>query len=100
MLLSQPLAGERVLGTVGAPLPGVQAKIVPFDGESGGGGGGGGGGGDGGGDDGGSSATGHLLVKGPGLFSEYFGRPQATAEAWDSEGWFKTGDTARRDKDG
>lgn len=33
-------------------------------------------------------------MKGDNLFKEYWRRPDATAEAFDSEGWFKTGDTA------
>lgn len=40
------------------------------------------------------SGPGELLVKGDNLFKEYWGKPEATAEAFDSEGWFKTGDTA------
>ena len=35
-----------------------------------------------------------MRVKGPTLFSVYFGREEATAEAFDDEGWFRTGDTA------
>ncbi|DBA89367.1 TPA: Acyl-CoA synthetase member 3, mitochondrial [Trebouxia sp. C0004] len=37
---------------------------------------------------------GELLVKGDILFKEYWRRPEATAEAFDQDGWFKTGDTA------
>jgi len=33
-------------------------------------------------------------VKGDILFKEYWRRPEATAEAFDHDGWFKTGDTA------
>ena len=33
-------------------------------------------------------------MKGDMLFKEYWRRPEATAEAFDQEGWFKTGDTA------
>lgn len=33
-------------------------------------------------------------MKGENLFKEYWNRPDATAEAFDADGWFKTGDTA------
>jgi malonyl-CoA/methylmalonyl-CoA synthetase len=37
-------------------------------------------------------AAGDLRVGGPFLFKEYWGRPEATAAAFDEEGMFKTGD--------
>ena len=33
-------------------------------------------------------------MKGDNLFKEYWRQPDATAEAFDEDGWFKTGDTA------
>jgi acyl-CoA synthetase (AMP-forming)/AMP-acid ligase II len=36
---------------------------------------------------------GELAVRGPMLFREYWCRPQATAEAFDEQGYFMTGDT-------
>jgi len=59
-------------GRVGYPLPGVQVKINP--------------------DDSAHPHTGELLVRGPQVFREYFNRPDATREAFNSEGWFMTGD--------
>ena len=38
-------------------------------------------------------SAGQLLVKGGNLFSEYWGREQATREALTPDGWFKTGDS-------
>lgn len=38
-------------------------------------------------------ARGELRVRGPCVFSKYWGRPEATAESFDKEGYFKTGDT-------
>jgi long-chain acyl-CoA synthetase len=43
---------------------------------------------------------GELLVRGPTVTPGYFEDPQATREAFDDEGWFRTGDLARMDKDG
>ncbi|PLN85033.1 acetyl-CoA synthetase-like protein [Aspergillus taichungensis] len=40
---------------------------------------------------------GMVLVKGPHIFSKYLYDEQATADAHDAEGYFKTGDIARRD---
>ncbi len=41
-----------------------------------------------------------LVVRGPGLFREYYKNPQATAQVKDSEGWFHTGDAGYFDADG
>lgn len=41
---------------------------------------------------------GELVFKGPSGFSGYFENPEATAEAFDKDGWFHTGDIARRDE--
>jgi len=43
--------------------------------------------------------SGEILIKSPGLFNEYYKNPQATAEAKDSEGWFRTGDAGFFDAD-
>jgi malonyl-CoA/methylmalonyl-CoA synthetase len=76
MALSNPLDGERVPGSVGHPLPGVEMQIVD------------------------ETATpvspgepGELEVKGPSVFSEYWQRPDATREGF-RNGWFRTGDIA------
>lgn len=44
--------------------------------------------------------AGALQIRGPGLFLGYIGRPDATAEAIDPDGWFDTGDLAAIDADG
>ncbi len=76
MGLSNPLHGERRPGSVGAPLPGVRARIVNDHGESV--------------PDGG---PGELEIQGPGVFLEYWRRPEETRQAF-RDGWFRTGDVA------
>jgi long-chain acyl-CoA synthetase len=43
---------------------------------------------------------GELLIRAPGLFTEYYKNPAATAQAKDTEGWFHTGDAGFFDPDG
>jgi len=76
MALSNPLEGERRPGFVGAPLPGVQARLVDEAGR-----------------DLPPGEAGELLVKGPAVFSEYWQRPEETAKSF-RDGWFITGDVA------
>jgi malonyl-CoA/methylmalonyl-CoA synthetase len=82
MTLSNPYEGERRPGTVGRPLPGVEARIV--DGE---------------GRDVAAGETGELLVRGPTLCAGYWRRPEETATAF-TDGWFHTADLAERSADG
>jgi malonyl-CoA/methylmalonyl-CoA synthetase len=76
MALSNPLEGERVPGSVGTPLPGVEVQLVDEHGEAAA-----------------AGAAGEIEVHGPAVFKEYWGKPQATQEAF-REGWFRTGDVA------
>ena len=77
-------AGDaRRRGTVGRPLPGVEARLVP--------------------ERGGSAAPGELgelEVRGRTVFAGYDGQPAATAAAFTDDGWFRTGDIASIDADG
>jgi long-chain acyl-CoA synthetase len=43
---------------------------------------------------------GELLVQGPSVFAGYWQKPEANAECFDAEGWFRTGDIAAVDADG
>ena len=80
MALSNPLRGERVPGCVGTPLPGVEIQLV--------------------GENGAlvpPGTPGEIEIRGPSVFSEYWGRPDATREVFRG-GWFRTGDTAVLEK--
>ncbi len=46
------------------------------------------------------TAAGELFVRGPAVVSGYFNNPEASAKAFDKEGWFATGDVARITSDG
>jgi malonyl-CoA/methylmalonyl-CoA synthetase len=76
MALANPLTGERRPGRVGAPLPGVEIRLV-----------------DGGGANVPPGSPGEIELRGPGVFLEYWRRPDATRQAF-REGWFRTGDIA------
>ena len=68
MALSQKLDfSSRARGSVGEPLANSECKIL-------------------------DDATNELLVKGPGIFKEYWNNTKATEEAFTSDGYFKTGD--------
>jgi malonyl-CoA/methylmalonyl-CoA synthetase len=84
MNTTNPYDGERRPGTVGFPYPGQEARVVhvrtrqPLP----------------------RGQTGEIEVRGPHVFSGYWRRPDATAESFDAEGWFRTGDLGEYDADG
>lgn len=82
MLISNPYAGERRVGTVGLPLPGVSLRIVDRDGR-----------------DVPPDTVGQVLVRGSNVFRGYWRQPDATHAAFD-DGWFRTGDLGERAADG
>jgi long-chain acyl-CoA synthetase len=44
--------------------------------------------------------VGEIVIRGYNVMKSYWNKPEATAEAIDGDGWFKTGDMARIDEDG
>lgn len=70
--LTANLPGKIKVGTVGLPIGKVQIKIAE-DGE--------------------------ILAKGENITQGYLNRPEATAEAFDDDGWFHTGDLGSMDAD-
>ena len=76
IITTNPLAGERIAGSVGYPLPGVDLRI------------------------GGGEATGVIQIKGPSVFGAYWRNPQKTAEEFTADGYFITGDVGHQDADG
>jgi malonyl-CoA/methylmalonyl-CoA synthetase len=79
MALSNPYRGERRPGTVGAPLPGMEVRLVDEAGR-----------------DVGPGTSGEIWVRGKSLFKEYWRKPEATRESF-RDGWFRTGDVAELD---
>jgi len=75
MNVSNPYVGERRPGTVGLPLPGVELRLA-------------------------GGAEGEVLLRGPNVFSGYWGNQAATAEAFEAGGWFRTGDLGSFDERG
>lgn len=78
MALSNPLLGERRPGTVGMPLPGVNAMLVDESGH----------------EIRQENTPGEIRVCGPNVFLEYWQKPEATLAAFTPDGWFRTGDSA------
>jgi fatty-acyl-CoA synthase len=75
---------EARVGTVGRPIPGLEVKLAsPASG-----------------DEMATGDAGELCVRGHCVMAGYYGNPDATARAIDSEGWLHTGDLARGCGDG
>ncbi len=84
VLMANPVAANRVPGTVGLPLPGTECRVVDPENPTA---------------DVAPGAAGELLVRGPQVFGGYFGRPEET-EAVFVDGWFRTGDIVTIDDAG
>lgn len=64
--------------SIGKPIPGVEAKISKPD----------------------ENGIGEICVKGPMVMLGYYKDPEATRAAFDSDGWYHTGDLGRVDREG
>jgi malonyl-CoA/methylmalonyl-CoA synthetase len=84
MLLSNPLRGERRVGSVGLPLPGVEVRIVDPETEA----------------PLPDNQVGAVQVRGENVFKGYWRQPEKTADAFTPDGWFRTGDLGLREPDG
>ncbi|MGH7476500.1 MAG: class I adenylate-forming enzyme family protein [Longimicrobiales bacterium] len=82
--VTSPLDGEdKQIFTVGRPLPGTEVRVLDLDGtvlpeES----------------------LGELAVRGPGVMKGYYRQPGETAQAFDPDGYFLTGDLGIVDEEG
>ncbi len=72
--------GNRKIGSVGKPLPGVEISIEPVEGYP--------------------EGTGEVCVKGPNVMQGYHNLPEKTEAVLEEDGTFHTGDLGRVDEDG
>ncbi len=75
-------AARGVLGSPGVPC-GVDVKVIAANGTALG-----------------EGETGELCLRGDNVMHAYFNAPEKTAEAFDADGWLRTGDLGHRDGDG
>ncbi len=78
MAISNPLRGERRPGAVGQALPGVEIRLKAENGDV----------------ITAEDTPGEIQVRGSNVFTEYWGKPAATAESFEEGGWYRTGDMA------
>jgi long-chain acyl-CoA synthetase len=69
---------DNVVGSVGTPMFNAEVKIGDPDKEG----------------------VGEVLIKGEMVFSGYYKNPEATKDAFTDDGWFRSGDLGKLDKDG
>ena len=84
MNTTNPLNGERRLGSVGKPLPGVEVRIT--DTSTGG--------------QPTAGTVGEVQLRGANIFKGYWNQHQKTSDAFTPDGWFRTGDLGYLSEDG
>ncbi len=67
-------------GSIGTPIWGVEMRLIDADWNT-------------------ADDIGEIAIRGHNIMKGYYNRPEATAEVM-RDGWFRTGDLARRDEDG
>lgn len=77
-ILTNQAPGSAVVGTEGRPLPGVELRIDAPDAEG----------------------NGEIQARGPSVFAGYRAPAEANQTAFTTDGWFRTGDLGRLDRDG
>ena len=70
--------GLRKPGSIGTPVDGVEMTLLDASPEG----------------------VGEIAIRGHNVMKGYWGNPEATSEAIDADGWFRSGDLARVDEDG
>jgi long-chain acyl-CoA synthetase len=68
---------KRKAGSIGTPIEGVEMKLLDV-----------------------TDGVGEIAIRGHNVMKGYWQRPEATADAIDADGWFRSGDLARVDDDG
>lgn len=80
-----PLYGKHKHGSIGVPLPGVEARIVDSE-------------------DAAKTLAPHevgeLMIRGPIVMDKYWGNEKATEETIEKDGWLHTGDVGYMDEEG
>jgi long-chain acyl-CoA synthetase len=69
---------DNRVGSVGKPMKGAEIKILDPD----------------------KDGVGEVLIRGTMVFKGYYKNPEATKDAFTEDGWFRSGDLGRIDKDG
>ncbi|KQS08788.1 long-chain fatty acid--CoA ligase [Curtobacterium sp. Leaf183] len=85
VLMANPVSDARRMGSIGLPLPSTEVRVADPDDAT---------------QVLGTGQPGELQVRGPQVFSGYWGKAEATDEVFTADGWFRTGDIVEIDDDG
>ena len=80
-----PGVGRRKPGSCGMPVPGVMLRFLDLDDPQ---------------RDAAPGSRGEIAIRGLNVMTGYWNQPQATAESFTSDGYFRTGDVGFMDEDG